>query len=254
MAEFFREPNREKLREILRNYDGEYDNLDFKKEWIDNAKLGKHVLALANSGGGVILFGISEKEDNTLEIKGLENLKDKSDLSIDQYLPDEAHEIYEVEEYVYASAEWSELEGKLFQVLFVDDVPEILPLISQKGKQGRISRDRIYIRKNTKSIEAGQSGINNIIDRRVKSQLETKSDDIREDLSQLKALYDNGENNGIRIKSNMKKLLQPGKRDEFYQYIDSRIAAKEKQIDEKLGLEIDDAPATLKETVKRYKR
>jgi hypothetical protein len=31
MSGFFEEPNREKLREILRTNDGEYDNLDFKK-------------------------------------------------------------------------------------------------------------------------------------------------------------------------------------------------------------------------------
>lgn len=242
MSEFFREPNREKLREILRGYDGEYDNLDFKQEWIDQAKLAKHVLALGNSGGGLIVFGVTEREDNSLSVDGLEELMDKADLAIDQYLPEDAEGIYDLQDYDYASSDWDELEGKSFQVLFVDDVPTILPLIAQKGAEGRINRDAIYVRKNTRSVEAGQSELNNLIDRRVKAQLKQESGDLRKDLSQLRALFDFASDDvgsigvGLGTISSLRAKLQPGRRQEFYRYVDRKIDEKKEQIDGRLGL------------------
>jgi hypothetical protein len=245
MSEFFGEPNREKLREILRSYDSEYDNLDFKKDWIDNAKLSKHVLAMGNSGGGLIVFGVIENDDKTFSVEGLEELKDKADVAIDQYLPEDARDIYVIENFDYASSDWGELEGKKFQVLLIDDVPMILPLIAQKGAEGRIKRDAIYVRKNTRSVEAGQSDLNRLIDHRVRAQLNQESGDLRKDLSQLRALYDFaskdkptplGVPDSSSVHFSLEEQLLPGRRGDFHRFIERKISEKEKQIEERLGL------------------
>ena len=239
MSEFFREPNREKLREILRGYDGEYDNLDFKQAWIDQAKLAKHVLAFANSGGGVVIFGVSEESDNTLSISGLDELFDKSDLSVSEYLPAEAEDIFSVEEYNYSSAEWNEIEESIFQVLFIEDRPQLLPIISEKGAEGRIERDSIYVRKNTKSEKANQKDIERLIDRRVREQLQSESRDLRNDLSQLNALYDFKNQTMTQLFNSGLKFgrLMSSEKDGFERYVESRIGLKKDQIDDLLGVQ-----------------
>lgn len=246
MSEFFREPNREKLREILRSYDGEYNRIDFKKEWIDQAKLAKHVLAFANSGGGVMVFGVAEGDDNSVNIEGLDELMDKSDLALDQYLPDAARGIYEVEDYDYGRAEWEEIEESLFQVLFVNDVPELLPIVSNKRADGRIEADTIYVRRNTKSVAANQTEINNLVERRVKTQFREKSGDLRKELNQLQVLYDNLPDKRTEIKLHREEdrlnrgltdQLLPGQRREFYEYVGGLIDKKESQIENLLGIQ-----------------
>ena len=39
------------------------------------------MLAMANNGGGIIIFGVKENEDNTFDVLGLDNLKDTADIS-----------------------------------------------------------------------------------------------------------------------------------------------------------------------------
>jgi hypothetical protein len=56
-ARFFEEPRRENLRELLRDTAGEYSHLDFKREWPETWKLARHILAIANSGGGSLVSG-----------------------------------------------------------------------------------------------------------------------------------------------------------------------------------------------------
>lgn len=60
---------------------GEQDNIDFKEEWISNTKLCEIMLGMANCGGGVIIFGIKEKEDGTVDAVGLEKIEDKADIA-----------------------------------------------------------------------------------------------------------------------------------------------------------------------------
>jgi hypothetical protein len=56
-AKFFEKPTRDRLRELLKNNVGELDNLDFKESFPEKEKLAKHILAIANSKGGVIIVG-----------------------------------------------------------------------------------------------------------------------------------------------------------------------------------------------------
>ena len=240
MYEFFKDPNREKLREVLQSYDAENDNLDFKTQWIDHSKLAKHTLAFANSGGGAIVFGIRENDDGTFDVEGLDQFKDKSDIAIDQYLPEEAENLYEIVEFNFGSSEWDALEENLFQVLLVDYSPLSLPLFATKGGSD-VNQDEIYIRDNTKSIEAGKSELENLINRRVKAELEQESGDLREDISQLRTLcnYKGGSVLSLFTDSGSYGLadqLKSQGQKEFERYIDSRIQRKKDQIDETLGI------------------
>lgn len=61
-AQFFENPSREALRQLLVDHTGEHDELDFKSELIEKSQLAKHILAMANKSGGIIIFGV--KEDN----------------------------------------------------------------------------------------------------------------------------------------------------------------------------------------------
>ena len=71
------EPTREKFVEYLLNGGGEQDNVDFKEKMIDHQKLSEVILGIANNGGGVIIFGIKENDDGTIEAVGLEQLEDR---------------------------------------------------------------------------------------------------------------------------------------------------------------------------------
>jgi len=188
LYEFLQEPDREELRKILKSYDFENDNLDFKRDWVENSKLAKHILAFGNSGGGVIIFGISEGSDNTFKIDGLDKFKDHSDISVNNYLPEVAEEIYTIEEFDYEASEWDALEGEKFQVLFIEDTPQIVPLICAKdGKH--VDEGNIYVRKNSRSKKAeNHRDIERLINRRVESEPKTSQKNIGHHLSQLRQI------------------------------------------------------------------
>lgn len=79
-AQFFTAPTREALRELLRRNIGETDYLDFKADWPALPKLARHILALANSGGGALVVGVSQQTDGSLVPSGLPSIKDKAEL------------------------------------------------------------------------------------------------------------------------------------------------------------------------------
>ena len=75
-ARFFEQPTREGLRELLKQNFGEQDYLDFKKQWTSLSKIAKHIIAFANSGGGCIVLGVEQTNDE-LEAVGLDSILDK---------------------------------------------------------------------------------------------------------------------------------------------------------------------------------
>lgn len=74
IARFVAEPTREGLQELIRFFGGEFDQYELKAFWPPLPRMAKTALAIANSGGGVILFGI---RDATLEPVGLVELASK---------------------------------------------------------------------------------------------------------------------------------------------------------------------------------
>ena len=77
------EPTLDNFREFIHSQMGEHNAIDFKGQWIEGAALAKEILALANSKGGIIVFGVAENEDKTTKIDGLSEIRDKAVISND---------------------------------------------------------------------------------------------------------------------------------------------------------------------------
>ena len=74
------EPTLDHFREFLQDQTGEHNAIDFKQEWIEKDKLAKLMLALANYGGGIVVFGVHENDDKTFSCDGLKELQAKEQI------------------------------------------------------------------------------------------------------------------------------------------------------------------------------
>lgn len=192
-ARFFEEPTREGLREVLKNNVGEANEIDFKRKWPEGSKLAKHVLGLANhGGGGCVVAGVEETEEGRLEPIGLSGLKDKTKLldGIAAYLPDVLRRQVEVLDFQYPDSEYPTLKGKTFQVLFVPDNPEHLPFVAARDGEG-VKATAIYTRRNVATVAVDHEELQRIISRRVETGYSSRRElDLREHLEQLRVLYE----------------------------------------------------------------
>lgn len=139
------EPTLDHFREFLQDQTGEHNAIDFKQEWIEKDKLAKLMLALANYGGGIVVFGVHENDDKTFSCDGLKELQAKEQIGawIKPYLSSSLK--YDVYDFSYQTSEYEALKGKQFQMLFVEDTPQFLPFISRK-EGSNIKPATIYIR------------------------------------------------------------------------------------------------------------
>ncbi len=188
-AKFFEEPSRESLMKLLNFETGEYDHLDFKKEWPEVSKLVRHVLAFANSRGGGIIIGVEEREDKTFNPVGLTKFTDKTevDRQIRNYVPDKI--IFEVLDFDFKDWESTKIKDKKFQVIVIEDKPDYIPLMPIKENE-EIKREDIFIRKNKSSEKANYSDLQDIFNRRLKTGYSSKSEDeLAKNLAELKQLY-----------------------------------------------------------------
>lgn len=188
-AKFFEEPSRERLREVLRTHSGELDQMDFKEKWPDWPKVARHVLALANSGGGCMVIGVAENDGGGAEPVGINKFVDKAkiDSGISPFLPDTLE--YATLDFEYNDSEYATLKGKRFQVLIVENRPEELPFLAEKdGKE--ISEKLAYVRKGTASQPATHSDLQRLINRRIETGYSSNpAMDLDEHLDHLKVLY-----------------------------------------------------------------
>lgn len=187
--ELAQEPTIENFREFVHNNCGEFDDIDFKSEWVSKGKLSKLLLALANSGGGIIVFGIKEEVDKSFIAEGLSQLKDPADVNNDiaKYVPPEID--YELFDFSYDTSEYEMLQGKKFQMIIVHYTPDRLPFVSM-GETDDIEKDTIYVRRGTKCEKANSKEINDIIHSKVSTIYNGNSDmTLDEHLNQLKTLY-----------------------------------------------------------------
>ncbi len=255
--DLLQEPTLDKFRVFLHGQTGEHNSIDFKSKWIEGASLAKEMLALANSGGGIIVFGIAENEDKTPRIDGLPEIRDKAVISneIKNFISSNIE--YEVYDFSYTTSEYELLKGKKLQMLVVKDTPERIPFLAEK-ESGSLKQNMIYVRRGTSCEVANQEELNNILNRRINFMhpLNGEPLELKEHLNQLKTLYESTEKNTVhynRISSEWtKKLLDAateftfGKRIEdpnpFYPeeaydaFVARMISEKKKKIERVLDL------------------
>ncbi len=247
IAKFFEEPTRDLLKDILKNNIGELENLDFKDEWPQFSKVAKHILAMANSGGGVIVLGVTELQDGTFDACGIKNVLDKADIDkgIRSFIPEKIE--YEVLDFSYEASEYPKLIDKCYQVIIVNDIPESIPFISMADGDG-IRKNSIYFRRGTNSEEVTYKGLQEILDRRLKMGYSLFPEfDLIEHLSQLKVLYEQiqryhyqGIGTALSILTNSiygKRIENPlYPKEGFDEFIVRMIDAKKKRIEAELDL------------------
>ena len=197
------EPTLDHFREFLHEHTGEHNAIDFKQEWIEKDKLAKLMLALANYGGGIVIFGVHENEDKTFSCDGLKELQAKEQIwaSIKPYLsPDLKYDVYN---FSYQTSEYEMLKDKQFQMLFVEDTPQFLPFISRK-EGPHIKPSTIYIRRGTSDEQVTEEELSHILERRMKYifPVTGKPLSLEEHLQQLEILYNN-------IKPTISKIKDP---------------------------------------------
>lgn len=187
-AKFFEAPTRENFRELIQFNTGEFDNIDFKEEWPEKSKLAKHILAIANSKGGIIVVGVKETKEKKLISKGI-SITDKSEITnqLDIYLPNSID--YNILDLTYPTSEYGEIEGKSFQVMLIEYLPTKIPFIS-KSEGSSLKKDTIYVRRGTNSFPANYDEIQLILNNRIATNRNTTSEiKLDEHISHLRILY-----------------------------------------------------------------
>lgn len=232
--DFLERPTRKKLRDITsKNNLGELDEFEFKEEWIRFPKVAKHCLAIANTHGGCIVFGIKEKNDKTLVPIGLTEVMDKADFDngLRGFLPNTLKPELLKMEYDRDS----NLEGKIFQIVFVPNIPECLPFICCRDGDG-VQEGDIYVRRATSSVKASYHELQELINRRIKAGFEVT--ELEKHLRQLKLLYCNKPSEWLKtvgVLSGLKMNL--GSLSEYHNFLDNCIKEKEELIKTLLQLE-----------------
>lgn len=252
------EPTLDKFREFLHAQMGEHNTIDFKSQWIENAALAKEMLALANSHGGFIVFGVAENEDKSIRIDGLSEIKDKAVVSngIKNFISSNLK--YDIYDFSYTTSEYEELKEKNFQMLVVEDMPEYIPFLSKK-ESGSLKQNMTYVRRGTSCEIANEEELQAIFNRRMNylHPLNGEPLCLEEHLKQLKILYKNIEKNHVYYKggfsaglasfgSSIREMLGPVVKevepnplypDESYeQFVSRMLVEKKKKIERVLDL------------------
>jgi hypothetical protein len=258
-ARFFEAPSREGLRDLLRENLGEANEVDFKREWPEKSKLAKHVLGLANFGGGCIVIGVRQEEGD-LHPDGLSALTDKTEIlsNLGNYMPDTLMRQVEILDFPYQESEYPKLKDKSFQVLFVEDDPLHLPFVAMKGGT-HLRGNAIYIRRGVATEEANHEEFQRIINRRLETGYSSRREiDLRTHLEQLQVLYEQVspyhvknvfEEKFLRGMSIPNVFAQrvPNPRyptEDYETFVSHAIARKKRRIERELDIEDIPAPDT----------
>lgn len=188
LYELFQRPSRESFREYFQNSTGEMNDIDFKSQLEADSKLAKHILGIANYGGGAIIFGVRQESDGTLEHIGVVNIMDKADVNkkLNSFIPSNLN--YEVHEFAFEGSEYEKLQYKKFQMLLIPDIPSDLPFFAKKDGVD-IKKDDIYYRHGTNTVKADSAQIKKILARMIRVQTSDSELNLAEHFEQLKLLY-----------------------------------------------------------------
>lgn len=183
-------PSRDGFKTFLKESCGELDNIDFKEKWITKGKLAKIMLAIANTGGGIIVFGIQENKGDKFVAVGIDELKDAADVEkeIKKLVPRNLS--YSVLNFIYDDEIYGEYAGKMFQAIIIADAPEQLPFFSI-GASDDIEKDCVYVRRGTSSEKASARDFETMFQRKLENVFKESNDlSLKEHLEQLQFLYD----------------------------------------------------------------
>lgn len=233
-SQFFQNPHRGKLKELLVQNIGETDYLDFKKEWPELSKLSKTVLALGNSGGGAIVLGVEELTDGTLNNLGLVSFKDKADVAkgFKKIIPDNLK--YEVLDFDYNDFDNDSLKDKKFQTIVIDSESKFVPFLSTNDGKG-IRANAVYVRSGTESVEANQFQLEEILNARIESGYSSsRTTSLAEHLEQLRELMETSHRDGMNTMLAWKLLdsMNVHSMSDHYKFIEDMILKKKKIIEE----------------------
>ncbi len=185
-AKVFETPDRVNFRNLMKDLTGEYNDLEFKQQLIEYSKLAKHILAMANTNGGIICFGVSEK-DNRLEPTGLDKTVDSTKIKekLRKYLPHELE--YETCPINYdENVEWRKLKNKSFLMIIIEFTPEHIPFLPMKDAD-YFKRTTILCRAESSSRECTYNDLKDIFSKRVQTNTSTALSS--RDLEDLRLLY-----------------------------------------------------------------
>lgn len=231
-AEFFEQPTRSRLRELLKNNLGEFNHLDFKEQWLPKearGKLARDILGFANSGGGVLVIGIKECTDGSLSSVGISKLMDKTDIhnSIKKFVPGDIG--YDVYDFSFKESEYAVIKGKKFQVLLVEDRPQRLPFISTVDGT-EITSNTIYVRVGVSTSPATHDQVQKILNRRIETGHSTDRElTLKEHLDELKLLYAHMSPSSIPIDM-IKFVMNLHYPDEGYEAFIARMIRSKKKV------------------------
>ena len=250
-AKFFEQPSRDRLRNLLKNNIGELPECDFKKELPPYPKFSKHLLGLSNSGGGAIILGVTQKEDNSLEPAGLDKLTDKAEITGNdrKYLPDTLLPNIHILDFSYDATEYNAIKGKKFQVVMVPDDPKHIPYVSKAEGEG-IRPHAIYVRRGTSTEEATYEELQIMINRRLETGYSSAREiNLQTHIEQLKILYNqidrfNTSLNPLAITFEVLRNVVIGKsepnpkypKEDFESFIARMIEKKKKRIEAELDV------------------
>jgi predicted HTH transcriptional regulator len=249
LERFFTSPSKEELPSVL-SADREYDYLDFKREWHERSQLARHILAFSNSGGGAIVIGVEEGDDNSLESSGIDDPLDESDFGnkVEKYLPDSAYDIYSLKTFEYGDVYDDKISGLIFQVLFIDGAGEKSPLVATNSGSS-INEGEIYIRRNTKSSVANYEEVQSLLRERRERGAEKETAELHEELQQLKTLYNEIDKKqtysafGASFSNVLNSMLYETKRnpdfptEDYEEFVSDLIEKKQAKIERRLGVE-----------------
>ena len=170
--QFFTERTHQGSKQLFQEHIGENGRrnlIDFKEQMPDGGKLAKTILGIANSGGGIIVFGVSQiKSDNAFRLQGLPKFIDKADFikRIEKYVSYKLVTLIEVRDYKFKSSDDVELAGKKFQIILIEDDPISLPHIAEADSQ-HIRKAAIYVRRLSETVEANNEELQHLLIRHI---------------------------------------------------------------------------------------
>jgi predicted HTH transcriptional regulator len=240
IVRFLSEPTREGLQELIRFFGGEFDQYELKEAWPPLPRMAKTALAIANSGGGVIIFGI---RDATLEPVGLIALASKQAVfdTFRSYIPAPLINEITLLDFDYTNTDYAPLRGKQIQVLAIPDIPEAIPFVCEEEwhkEDEHVRRGAIYVRSGTNTREANYDQVQRLLNRRIETiSPQTSTNRVRRELDQLQMLYVARTRASVPTSPNGD--LQPVRDDvgaEFRSYLEHLINRKHVLVEQALGL------------------